>query len=162
MPSAAAVVACALALLGRKRDATMPPIVLVDVPPVHASAQVEAYVRPSDSTPSTSSPRLSCFATVQGWRSDCGDPLALKKLASVLVHEEWHIRHGGRRARSVLRAAHGTVRLGIAAWPQRCTRASCVQCRPWRRRASRSRRWSWRTALAAPQSDTRDVLTAAR
>jgi hypothetical protein len=93
MPTAAAVIACALALLG-KSETTMPPIVLVDVPPVYASRDVEAYVRTNDDTiyVVTSSP---LFRAVQGWKSDCGDPLALKKLASVLIHEEWHVRHRG-------------------------------------------------------------------
>lgn len=111
MPSAAAVIACALALLG-KSESTMPRIVLVDVPPVHASAQVEAYVRPSDDTiyVVTSSP---LFRFVQNWKSDCGDPLGLKKLASVLVHEEWHIRHGGPEREAYYAQLTALVQLGV-------------------------------------------------
>jgi len=111
MPSAATIIACALALLG-KSEKTMSRIVLVDVPPVHASAQVEAYVRPSDDTiyVVTSSP---LFRAVQGWKSDCGDPLALKKLASVLVHEEWHIRHGGPEREAYYAQLTALVQLGV-------------------------------------------------
>jgi hypothetical protein len=112
MPTAAAVIACALALLG-KSETTMPPIVLVDVPPVYASRDVEAYVRTNDDTiyVVTSSP---LFRAVQGWKSDCGDPLALKKLASVLVHEEWHIRHRGDDERSAYYAQlTALVQLGV-------------------------------------------------
>jgi hypothetical protein len=111
MPTAAAVIACALALLG-KSERTMPRIVLVDVPPVYASAQVEAYVRESDDTiyVVTSSP---LFRAVQGWKSKCGDPLALKKLASVLVHEEWHIRHGGQEREAYYAQLTALVQLGI-------------------------------------------------
>jgi hypothetical protein len=111
MPSAATIIACALVLLG-KSESTMPRIVLVDVPPVYASPQVEAYVRPSDDTiyVVTSSP---LFRTVQGWKSECGDPLALKKLASVLVHEEWHIRHGGPERDAYYAQLTALVQLGV-------------------------------------------------
>ena len=112
MPSAAAVIACALALLG-KSETTMPRIALVDVPPVYASPQVEAYVRPSDDTiyVVTSSP---LFRAVQAWKSDCGEPLALKKLASVLVHEEWHIRHGGPEREAYYAQLTALLQLGVS------------------------------------------------
>jgi len=112
MPTAAAVIACALALLGKSENA-MPRIVLVDVPPAYASPQVEAYVRESDDTiyVVTSSP---LFRAVQGWKSECGDPLSLKKLASVLVHEEWHIRHGGEEREAYYAQLTALVQLGIS------------------------------------------------
>ena len=112
MPTAATVIACALALLG-KSETTMPPIVLVDVPPINASADVEAYVRLNDDTiyVVTSSP---LFRLTQSWKSDCGDPLALKKLASVLIHEEWHVRHRGDDERSAYYAQlTALVQLGV-------------------------------------------------
>ena len=112
MPTAAAVIACALVLLG-KSEKTMPRIVLVDVPPIHASAQVEAYVRPNDNQiyVVTSSP---LFRAVQSYRSDCGEPLALKKLASVLVHEQWHVRHPGDDEREAYYAQlTALVQLGV-------------------------------------------------
>jgi hypothetical protein len=92
MPSAATVVACALALLGRSTN-TMPPIELVDVVPIEASAQVEAFVRLPNNTIYlvTSSP---VFREAQRSNAGCGDAIAVKKLASILAHEEWHVRHG--------------------------------------------------------------------
>jgi len=92
MPSAVAVVACALALLG-KSETTMPRIVLVDKAPVHASAATEAFVSLPDPIiyVVTSSP---LFQEAQASRNECGNLLVLKKLASVLAHEEWHIKHG--------------------------------------------------------------------
>src|SRR4029453_10434180 len=92
MPSAAAIIACALTLLGRS-ERTMPPIVLVDHPPSHASAGAEAFVSLPDPNiyVVTSSP---VFQEAQASRAPCGDLMALKKLASILAHEEWHILHG--------------------------------------------------------------------
>ena len=92
MPSAAAVVACALALLGRSQS-SMPPIVLVDAAPAHASATVEAFVSRPDPNiyVVTSSP---VFRDARESHATCADTLAMKKLASILAHEEWHVRHG--------------------------------------------------------------------
>jgi hypothetical protein len=92
MPSAAAVVVCALTLLGRS-ERSMPRIELVDAIPIDASAQAEAYVRPNDKTIYlvASSP---VFRSAMASRSDCGDYFSLKKIASIIAHEEWHIRHG--------------------------------------------------------------------
>jgi hypothetical protein len=92
MPSAATIVICALALLGRSTN-SMPPIELVDVVPNDASPQVEAYVRLPGKTIYlvTSAP---VFREAQQSSAECGGALALKKLASILAHEEWHIRHG--------------------------------------------------------------------
>ena len=49
MPTAAAVVVCALALLGKSERNTAR-IELVDTVPIEASAQVEAFVRENDKT----------------------------------------------------------------------------------------------------------------
>ncbi len=37
---------------------------------------------------------LPVFQTVQHSRDKCGDFNAARKLASILVHEEWHVRNG--------------------------------------------------------------------
>ena len=60
MPTAAAVIACALALLG-KSEARMPRIVLVDVPPsTHRPRSKHTFVRTI--TTFMWSPRLPCSA----------------------------------------------------------------------------------------------------
>lgn len=95
MSSAAAVVACALFLLGRS-ERSLPPIELVESPPIEASAQAEAFVRQPytaiylvTSSPMFQDAQRSAFNGCSG-----GDMLALKKLASVIAHEAWHVRHG--------------------------------------------------------------------
>jgi hypothetical protein len=92
MPTAVAIVACALAMLGRS-ERNFPPIELVDTLPIDVSVQAEAFVRSPGRTiyVVTSSP---VFRVAQRSRAECGDYFAVKKLASILAHEEWHIRHG--------------------------------------------------------------------
>jgi hypothetical protein len=111
MPSAAAIVACALALLGRS-EKTMAPIVLVDTIPREASAQVEAYVRPSDKTIYivTTGP---VFRESQRSRAECGDSIALKKLASIIAHEQWHVRNGSDERGAYHEQLSTLLRLGV-------------------------------------------------
>ena len=92
MWSAAAVLACALAMLGRSEH-RLPPINLVDMAPSGASRNVEAYVTSGSDAIHllTSSP---AFREVARSRDKCEPREAVAKLASVLVHEEWHLRHG--------------------------------------------------------------------
>ena len=92
MWSAAAVLVCALNVLGRS-PATLPPITLIDVPPGGASAGIEAFVMAGDKTIYivTSS---AVFRRAQSSGLRCGSLEALRKIASVIVHEEWQVRHG--------------------------------------------------------------------
>lgn len=92
MFSAASVVVCALSLLGRSAH-TLPPIAFVDVPPPGVSRHADAFVRRAPDTIYIVT-SASAFQTAQRARYRCGDYRALAKIASVIVHEEWHIRHG--------------------------------------------------------------------
>ena len=92
MWTAATVIVCALDLLGRSAG-TFPPIRLIDGPPPGASANVEGFVLSGDRTIYlvTSS---SAFRDAETSQSRCGNRAAIRKIASVLVHEEWHVRNG--------------------------------------------------------------------
>ena len=92
MQSAAAIIACALSLLGRS-ERTMPPITLVEAPPKHASIQAEAFVSLPDPHiyVVTTSPT---FQEAMRSRSSCSENSVMKKLSSILAHEEWHLLHG--------------------------------------------------------------------
>jgi hypothetical protein len=95
--TAEAVLVCALTLLGRS-ERSFPPIALVDTVPAEASPQVEAYVRVNDDRiyVVTTSPT---FRRLQTHKERCGDLQAARKLASVLVHEELHVReHADEKA----------------------------------------------------------------
>jgi hypothetical protein len=90
MWSAASVLACALSLFGRS-EASMPPIELIDLAPSGVSAGAEAFVRSGTIYLITSS---SVFQTALRSRVGCSNSAEMRKLASILAHEEWHVRHG--------------------------------------------------------------------
>jgi hypothetical protein len=92
MWTAASVLVCALSVLGRS-ESKMPRIELIDVAPPYVSAGAEAYVDRSTSTIylMTSS---SAFQTALKSRVGCTPSVAMRKLASILAHEAWHVRHG--------------------------------------------------------------------
>lgn len=92
MWSAATVLVCALDLLGRSVT-SLPPINLVEVRPPDVSIRAEAFVRGGDKTIylMASSPALM---RAQRARYKCGELNDLRRIASVLVHEEWHVRNG--------------------------------------------------------------------
>ena len=91
MSSAAAVLVCALSLVGRS-PSRMPPIELLELRPEHVSPLTEAFVRYDTRTiyliTSSATFREALDAP------ECRHTDALRKLASILVHEEWHLQHG--------------------------------------------------------------------
>jgi hypothetical protein len=93
MWTAETVLVCALALLARGAD-TFPPIVLLDSRPADVSLNAEGFVRHGD-------PRINLLTDTAAFESArrasvrCGSLQALRKIASVVVHEEWHVRHPG-------------------------------------------------------------------
>jgi hypothetical protein len=111
MSSAAAIITCALALLGRS-ERTMPRITLVEAPPKHASIQTEAFVSLPDPHifVVTSSPT---FRDAMASRSACSESGPLKKLASILVHEEWHLLHGSDESGAYYAQLTALIRLGV-------------------------------------------------
>jgi hypothetical protein len=92
MWTAASVLACALSVLGRSAQ-SMPPIELLDTAPPGVSVGAEAFVSHDTRTiyVITSS---SVFQNALTERKHCSDTVMMRKLASVLAHEEWHVRHG--------------------------------------------------------------------
>jgi len=94
--TAETVLVCALTLLGRPAD-SFPPITFINEPPADVSRYAEAFVRTGERRiyVITSS---WMFQRAQNATFQCGEHQALRKLASVLVHEEWHVTHGGDEA----------------------------------------------------------------
>jgi len=86
------VLVCALSLLHRSAG-SFPPIEFVEAHPSYVSANADAYVPLGHSRIYliTTSP---AFVRARRAVYKCGQVNALRKIASVLVHEEWHVRHG--------------------------------------------------------------------
>jgi hypothetical protein len=92
MWSAEAVLVCALELLGRSVR-SFPPIELVATPPPEATPGVEGYVR-FDTRTIYIVTTSGTFQVLQRGREKCADLNATRKLASILVHEEVHLKKG--------------------------------------------------------------------
>jgi hypothetical protein len=92
MWTAEAVLVCALTLLGRS-ESSFPPIHFLNAAPADVSADAEAFTRVNDRHLYlvTSS---SLFQRLQRDLNLCGDLASVRKLASVLVHEEAHVVRG--------------------------------------------------------------------
>ncbi len=94
MSTAALVLVCALNLLGRSPQ-QFPRFELLDVRPPGVSASAEAFVRRSSDVIHllTTAP---VFRTALAAQADgrCRGRESLAKIASIIVHEEWHLAHG--------------------------------------------------------------------
>lgn len=92
MWTAASILVCALTALGRS-ESSFHPIKLVDKVPRGGSPNAEAFVTRDPPTIHliTSS---SIFQDAMRWPYECGDRPTLAKIASLLIHEEWHLKHG--------------------------------------------------------------------
>jgi hypothetical protein len=90
--SAETVFVCALALLGRPEQ-SFPAVQFIEKVPVGVSPSAEAYVLVEEKRvvliTSTWAFRVAEHAQYQ-----CGRMDALRQIAGVLAHEEWHVRHG--------------------------------------------------------------------
>jgi hypothetical protein len=113
MWTAETVLVCALSLLHRSVE-SFPPIEFVAARPTHISANADAYVLLGEARIYliTTSP---AFTRARGAIHKCGDVNAVRKIASVLVHEEWHVRHGSDEAGAY--AAQLTTLVALHAGP---------------------------------------------
>jgi hypothetical protein len=92
MFTAAAVVVCALDLLGRSMTSTVP-IKFLDAPPRGASQNAEAFVTSNPDTIYLIT-SAAAFRDAQNGRTEWLRREGCLKIASVIVHEEWHLHHG--------------------------------------------------------------------
>jgi hypothetical protein len=112
LDAAATAIVCALAALNRSAE-SMPPIQVIETAPRYNSVGTEAFVdRDSGSIVVIASSNVVRDAA--DTRGRCGDSSAVKKLASVLIHEEWHIRHGPDEAAAYRRQLIALITLGVA------------------------------------------------
>jgi hypothetical protein len=113
MWSAEAVLVCALTLLGRS-ESSFPPIHFVSLAPAEVSADAEAFTRVNDRhIYLLTTSRL--FQGLQQGANSCGELAAVRKLASVLVHEEAHVVRGATEREAY--AAQLTTLASLGAGP---------------------------------------------
>jgi hypothetical protein len=113
MWTAASVLACALSVLGRSAS-SMPPIELIDTAPPGVSVGAEAFVLPESKTISLiTSSRVFDLALTS--RRHCSTTPEMIKLASILAHEEWHVRHGSDEKSAYEHQLVTLIRLGSPA-----------------------------------------------
>lgn len=92
MWTAEVILVCALNMLGRS-PASLPPIDLVRKIPLDVSAAAEGFVRLPER-------RIYLVATSAAFQSAqraldrCGDTMSIRKIASVIIHEEVHVTQG--------------------------------------------------------------------
>ena len=96
MWTAETVLVCALTLLHRSTG-SFPPIEFVDTRPAYVSPNADAYV-PLGGTRIYLITTSPAFIRARRAVYRCGELNAIRKIASVLVHEEWHVRHGSSEA----------------------------------------------------------------
>lgn len=92
MLTPAAVVVSALSLLGRSPDSVVP-IRFVDGPPSGVSKNAEAFIT-GDMDAIYLITSTDTFRRARRGPHEPGALSAFRKIASMLVHEEWHLRHG--------------------------------------------------------------------
>lgn len=117
MTPAALVVVCALELLGRSAH-SLPPIHVLAVPPPGVSAHAQAFVNRREGTINliASAPAFRVAEAAQHTyrsRGLCVERTALKMIASVIVHEEWHLTHGADERGAYLAQLTALTRLGL-------------------------------------------------
>jgi len=98
MSAQAFVLACALGLLGRSPD-RFAPIRIIEMPPADVSANAQGFVNRAEGAiylvASAPAFRVAESAQSTPWgRGRCVEHVALKMIASVIVHEQWHLTHG--------------------------------------------------------------------
>jgi hypothetical protein len=108
--TAEAVLVCALALLARGTEGR-PPIVLLDSRPVDVSKHAEGFVRKGAPQIYLLTDTVS-FDNARRAVHRCGALRSLRKIASVVAHEEWHVRHPGDEAGAYTAQLSALVQMG--------------------------------------------------
>ena len=127
MSTASFVLACALDLLGRS-EAQLPPIVIIDHRPQEASLKAVAFVRIGEHVIYliASSPAFQDALAAQDGSRSCRGLDALRYIASVIVHEKWHLEHGSDEGGAYAAQLTELHRLGVGPgrWPYTVVRKS--------------------------------------
>ena len=125
MSTAGFVLACALDLLGRSQ-AQLPPIVIVDQRPPDASTHAVGFVRAGQQVIYliASSSVFQLAIEAQDGSRTCFGLDVLRYIASVVAHEEWHLKHGSDEEAAYAAQLTALVQLGAGPgrWPYAAVR----------------------------------------
>jgi hypothetical protein len=86
------VFVCALALLGRSPK-SFPTVQFIEKAPAGVSPRAEAYAQFVENRIVLIT-STSAFRRARRTRDGCADIEAIRDIAGVVAHEEWHLRHG--------------------------------------------------------------------
>ena len=129
MSTAGFVLACALDMLGRS-EAKLPPIVIVDERPVDASTHAVGFVRRGEYVIYliASSSVFQSAIEAQDKSRNCRGLDLLRYIASVVVHEEWHLKRGSDEEGAYVAQLSALVQLGAGPdrWPYASVRKAMV------------------------------------
>ena len=85
---------CALSLLGRSAQ-NFPPTQFIDKPPLGMSRLAVGYtIHQGADTHIVLVTSIAAFRDARDGTTPCSDAEAIREIAGVLAHEEWHVRHG--------------------------------------------------------------------
>jgi hypothetical protein len=153
MSTAGFVLACALEVLGRSAN-RLPPIVLVEPAPPEASPGALAFVKLGERTIYliTSSFPFRAALDAQDKSRECRGVDELRLLASIIVHEEWHLMHGPDEEGAYLAQLMELQRLGLGPgrWPYEIVRRARSQTLERSRPPSPRREVARSTPTATP------------
>ena len=144
MWTAASALVCALTVLNRS-EATFPRIEILDVAPAYVSVGTEAFVRHRTNTIYLIASSAVMRDAAGRHEHECGDRVAVKKLASILIHEEWHLKHGADEQQAYQRQLTALTELGAVPAPVFIA-TSNLRCSAWWRRAGEAMCSYWRSA----------------
>jgi 23S rRNA C2498 (ribose-2'-O)-methylase RlmM len=144
MSTAGFVLVCALDLLGRSAN-QLPPIVIVEQRPPEASLNAVGFVRRGEHVIYlvASAPVFRTAVEAQDGSRECRGLDALRFIASIIVHEEWHLKHGSDEEGAYYAQLTELQRLGAGPgrWPYNSVkRAMTVALEDESRRLSLARR----------------------
>jgi hypothetical protein len=91
--TAESVFVCALALLGRSPQ-SFPATQFVETAPLSVARTAAAYVSRDGDPHIVLITSTTAFVSARAARTPCSDLDAIREIAAVLAHEQWHIRHG--------------------------------------------------------------------
>jgi len=132
MSAAGLVLVCAIELLGRSQE-VLPPIVILDTAPAGASPHAAGFVRRGEHVIYliASSPVFQSALEARSERGQCRGLDSLRLLASIIVHEEWHLNHDSTEEGAYYAQLTMLQQLGAGPgrWPYESVRQALISVR---------------------------------